>query len=299
MEPEDAPVIDDDAPWPRPARRSARSSATRCRTPAVRTWCPAATRTPSASPAGCSTGSRTRSPTLLLEIWQPDAAGRVVSAAGSLRRDGYTFTGWGRAATDNTGRYSFTTVRPGATEGGRLPFFAMVIFARGLTNRLFTRVYLPAAPEALAADPLLGGAAGGPARHPGRRRSWRRARVRRTTAGPGRDGVPDLPRPGAVSDLYWPGDARAERPDVGPVPGRRNGPVERTWYDVLGDAGIAPAGGAALRRRPRRASATTELTDLPAARRAAGNVVIPLLGLLRARLAASRPGGGASGCTGA
>lgn len=101
-------------------------------------------------------GQQNPVPDALLEIWQPDAAGRIVGEPGSLRRDGYTFTGWGRAATDNTGRYSFTTVRPGATEPGRLPFFALVVFARGLTNRLFTRVYLPAAAEALAADPLLG-----------------------------------------------------------------------------------------------------------------------------------------------
>ena len=81
-------------------------------------------------------------PDALLEIWQTDPDGAVVRRPGSLRRDGYTFTGWGRAATDNTGRYTFTTVLPGATEG-RPPFFAMTVFARGLLNRLFTRVYLP------------------------------------------------------------------------------------------------------------------------------------------------------------
>jgi len=94
-------------------------------------------------------------PDALLEIWQPDATGRVVRQPGSLRRDGYTFTGWGRAAVDNTGRYSFTTVRPGATTSGRPPFIAMTVFARGLLNRLFTRVYLPGAGDVLAADPLL------------------------------------------------------------------------------------------------------------------------------------------------
>ena len=31
----------------------------------------------------------------------------------------------------------------------------MAIFARGLTNRLFTRIYLPENEEALANDPLL------------------------------------------------------------------------------------------------------------------------------------------------
>ena len=96
-------------------------------------------------------------PDALLEIWQPDPDGRVVRTGGSLRRDGWTFTGWGRAATDHRGQYSFTTLRPGATEPGRAPFFAVTVFARGLTDRLFTRAYLPGDPALLAADPLLAG----------------------------------------------------------------------------------------------------------------------------------------------
>jgi len=95
-------------------------------------------------------------PDAMIEIWQADANGRIASRPGSLGRDGYTFTGWGRAATDNTGRYSFSTVRPGPTSEGKLAFFAMAIFARGLTNRLFTRAYLPASSDAIAADRLLG-----------------------------------------------------------------------------------------------------------------------------------------------
>ena len=47
-------------------------------------------------------------------------------------------------------------MRPGPTSGGKLPFFAIAVFARGLTNRLFTRAYLSASPDAIAADPLLG-----------------------------------------------------------------------------------------------------------------------------------------------
>jgi protocatechuate 3,4-dioxygenase alpha subunit len=95
-------------------------------------------------------------PDAMIEIWQADAHGRIQPRSGSLRRDGYAFTGWGRAATDITGRYSFTTVRPGPASEGKLPFFAMTVFARGLTNRLFTRAYLPASPDAVATDGLLG-----------------------------------------------------------------------------------------------------------------------------------------------
>jgi protocatechuate 3,4-dioxygenase alpha subunit len=93
-------------------------------------------------------------PDALLEIWQADSHGRIAQHPGSLHRDGYTFTGWGRASTDNTGHYSFTTVEPGPSADGASPFFAMTVFARGLLNRLFTRIYLPDH-AALASDRLL------------------------------------------------------------------------------------------------------------------------------------------------
>jgi protocatechuate 3,4-dioxygenase alpha subunit len=93
-------------------------------------------------------------PDALLEIWQADADGHVAQQQGSLRRDGFTFTGWGRAATDINGEYSFTTVAPGATGEDSAPFFALAIFARGLLNRLFTRIYLPDHPT-LGSDALL------------------------------------------------------------------------------------------------------------------------------------------------
>ena len=94
-------------------------------------------------------------PDALLELWQAAPDGSVVQQDGSLRRDGWAFTGWGRASTDPEGRYAFTTLRPGPTEPGRAPFFAVTVFARGLLNRLFTRAYLPDDAEALADDPLL------------------------------------------------------------------------------------------------------------------------------------------------
>ena len=92
-------------------------------------------------------------PDALLEIWQADADGTVPTTSGALHRDGWTFTGWGRAATDDEGRYSFSTVPPGATDPDAAPFILVTIFARGLLNRLFTRAYLPR--DHLADDPLL------------------------------------------------------------------------------------------------------------------------------------------------
>ena len=40
-------------------------------------------------------------PDALLEIWQADADGVIPHASGSLHRDGWTFTGWGRTSTDS------------------------------------------------------------------------------------------------------------------------------------------------------------------------------------------------------
>jgi protocatechuate 3,4-dioxygenase, alpha subunit len=94
-------------------------------------------------------------PDALIEIWQADENGVVPQVSGSLKRDGFTFTGFGRAAVDPEGHYSFSTVRPGPTEDGAAAFFAMTVFARGLMNRLFTRVYLPDDEAALDADTLL------------------------------------------------------------------------------------------------------------------------------------------------
>ncbi|VXC57776.1 protocatechuate 3,4-dioxygenase subunit alpha [Nocardioides sp. AX2bis] len=100
-------------------------------------------------------------PDALVELWQAGQDGRVVQRPGSLHRDGHTFTGFGRCATDRAGSYSFTTVLPGAHAEGAAPFVSLTVFARGLLHRLLTRAYLPVGlggtAEALAADPLLAG----------------------------------------------------------------------------------------------------------------------------------------------
>jgi protocatechuate 3,4-dioxygenase alpha subunit len=94
-------------------------------------------------------------PDALLELWQADPQGHVVQESGSLHRDPWTFTGFGRAATDATGHYSFTTLEPGPTGPGKPAFFAITVFARGLLNRLFTRAYVTAADGSVADDALL------------------------------------------------------------------------------------------------------------------------------------------------
>jgi protocatechuate 3,4-dioxygenase alpha subunit len=99
-------------------------------------------------------GARQPVPDALIEISQLDDRGQASAESASLHRDGWTFTGWGRAATDRAGTYSFSTVRP-TTPDGSAPFIAVTVFARGLLDRLFTRLYLPEDTAALDSDPLL------------------------------------------------------------------------------------------------------------------------------------------------
>ncbi|GAB3244246.1 peptidase associated/transthyretin-like domain-containing protein [Arthrobacter pigmenti] len=95
-------------------------------------------------------------PDALVEIWQADEHGRIPQQEGSLHRDGYTFTGFGRAATDAAGHYQFSTVIPGKQDdAGTSPFIAVAVFARGLMNKLHTRIYLPNHASQHAHDPFL------------------------------------------------------------------------------------------------------------------------------------------------
>ena len=80
-------------------------------------------------------------PDALIELWQASPDGAVPDAAGSFAREG-GFTGWGRAATDAEGHYEFWTLEPGPADGAAA-FFAAAVFARGLMDRLYTRIYVP------------------------------------------------------------------------------------------------------------------------------------------------------------
>jgi protocatechuate 3,4-dioxygenase alpha subunit len=93
-------------------------------------------------------------PDALVETWQADPAGRFVGGSGASG-----FRGFGRCATDAEGRWAVRTLKPGplpAPDGGlEAPHLNVSVFARGLLNRLVTRIYFPDEPDANAADPLL------------------------------------------------------------------------------------------------------------------------------------------------
>ncbi|SFR67594.1 protocatechuate 3,4-dioxygenase, alpha subunit [Agromyces sp. CF514] len=93
-------------------------------------------------------------PDAFVEIWGADADGSIPRARGAFRRDDRTFTGFGRAFTDDEGHWEFWTRNPGPVDGAA-PFFAAIVYARGLPDKLHTRIYLPDDAAALANDPLL------------------------------------------------------------------------------------------------------------------------------------------------
>ena len=98
-------------------------------------------------------------PDALIETWQADPEGRFAHPDDPRGPAASGFRGFGRCPTDAEGRWAIRTVRPGPlpAPGGGLeaPHINVSVFARGLLNRLVTRVYFPDEPEANAADPVL------------------------------------------------------------------------------------------------------------------------------------------------
>ena len=82
----------------------------------------------------------------MIEIWQtrPDGTYNTDEVEG--------FRGLGRGMVDETGSVTFTTLLPGATEE-EAPHLKVGVFARGMLERLYTRLYFPENDN--AADPVL------------------------------------------------------------------------------------------------------------------------------------------------
>jgi protocatechuate 3,4-dioxygenase beta subunit len=97
----------------------------------------------------------------LVEIWQANAAGRYAH-----QRDQHpapldpNFTGAGRCLTDDDGRYSFTTIKPGAypwrnhANAWRPAHIHFSLFGTAFSQRLVTQMYFPGDPL-FAFDPIL------------------------------------------------------------------------------------------------------------------------------------------------
>ncbi|MFL5818908.1 MAG: protocatechuate 3,4-dioxygenase subunit alpha [Conexibacter sp.] len=107
-------------------------------------------------------------PDHLIETWQADPEGRFADLrgagpAGPSQLAG--FRGFGRCGQEiGDGTYELLTVKPGrvpvrlgadGSEGLQAPHVDVSLFARGLLNRVVTRIYFPDEEEANADDPVL------------------------------------------------------------------------------------------------------------------------------------------------
>lgn len=99
----------------------------------------------------------------MIEIWQPDSQGIFNSQLDPRTGDKASdkgFRGLGRGFADDTGTAAFRTIVPGAVEsvsgfGSEAPHLKLGIFARGMLERLYTRLYFPEFSTQNETDPVL------------------------------------------------------------------------------------------------------------------------------------------------
>ncbi len=98
----------------------------------------------------------------MIETWQADAEGRFDTPAdprGAAEATPAGFRSLARVFADDTGTIVVHTVKPGAlpAENGtaEAPHINVGLFARGMLERLYTRLYFPEDTEAHEADPVL------------------------------------------------------------------------------------------------------------------------------------------------
>jgi protocatechuate 3,4-dioxygenase alpha subunit len=100
-------------------------------------------------------------PDALVETWQADVNGRFVhpdDPRGTQDAQPEGFRGFGRCPTDANGQWHVVTVKPGplpTPDGDEAPHIDISVFARGLLDRVVTRLYFPDDAAAHGHDPVL------------------------------------------------------------------------------------------------------------------------------------------------
>ena len=75
----------------------------------------------------------------LVETWQADPDGHFDHPDSPKQCE---FRGFGRCPTDDNGEYAIRTLLPGPVDG-QAPHIDVSVFARGMLNRVVTRIYFP------------------------------------------------------------------------------------------------------------------------------------------------------------
>jgi protocatechuate 3,4-dioxygenase alpha subunit len=103
-------------------------------------------------------------PDALVETWQAAPDGSFAHPDDPRGGGDPGFRAFGRCPTDAAGEYRIVTLRPGALPapggGTEAPHLNVSVFARGLLDRVVTRIYFPDEAAANAADPVLSAIAG-------------------------------------------------------------------------------------------------------------------------------------------
>ncbi len=104
-------------------------------------------------------GAGEQVPDALIETWQAAPDGSFAHPDDPRGTAAAQFRRFGRCPTDARGRYQIFTLRPGALPapggGTEAPHLDVSVFARGLLDRVVTRIYFPDEEAANAADPVL------------------------------------------------------------------------------------------------------------------------------------------------
>ena len=129
----------------------------------------------------------------MVETWQADPDGGFPSPEDPRGASSYPgFRGYARSQTI-TGEYEVFTLKPGRVpdgEGGlQAPHIDVSLFARGMLDRVVTRIYFADEAEANAEDVVLRGLSEDQRAHADRRADRRRVPARLLPAGRPRDGV--------------------------------------------------------------------------------------------------------------
>ena len=85
----------------------------------------------------------------VVEIFQAKPDGTFSESASD------PWLGFGRCLTAPDGGYSFRTLKPGGVDRAQAPHIEVSVFARGLLQRVTTRIYFPDEAAANSVDPLL------------------------------------------------------------------------------------------------------------------------------------------------
>lgn len=94
-------------------------------------------------------------PDAMIEISQPDAAGKYPASVADAQAAGFRAFGRMGTGTDAQSRFVFRTAKPGAATASEAPHINVIVLMRGMLLHAFTRAYFSDEAAANAKDAVL------------------------------------------------------------------------------------------------------------------------------------------------